>query len=136
MTTEMNDTPPGWKLVPVEPTEAMIDRFVSRALCVSVSGDGGWSGYGRSQWSAMLAASPEPPARHLPSREEIAEVISPHAFRAYNRLIEYSLREGDSQIEAAGYADRTYGRDIAYALSKADAILSLLRGDTENGGEG
>lgn len=37
-----------------EPSPAMLDRFVSRALCVSVSGDGGWSEYGRNQWATML----------------------------------------------------------------------------------
>lgn len=37
-----------------EPSPAMLDRFVSRALCVSVSGEGGWSEYGRNQWAAML----------------------------------------------------------------------------------
>ena len=37
-----------------EPSPAMLNRFVSRALCVSVSGDGGWSEYGRNQWATML----------------------------------------------------------------------------------
>lgn len=56
-----SDVPEGWVLVPVEPTEEMIDRFVSRALCVSVHGDGGWSKYAREQWSAMLSAVPALP---------------------------------------------------------------------------
>lgn len=50
--------PAGYVMVPTEPTEAMIDRFVSRALCVSVHGDGGWSNYAREQWLAMIAAAP------------------------------------------------------------------------------
>lgn len=40
-----------------EPTETQIDRFVSRALCVSVAGDGGWSEYARQQWQAMIDAA-------------------------------------------------------------------------------
>jgi D-alanyl-D-alanine dipeptidase len=40
----------------MEPSSAMIDRFVSRALCVTVHGDGGWSNYAREQWTAMLSA--------------------------------------------------------------------------------
>ena len=40
-----------------EPTPAMLDRFVSRAPCVSVHGDGGWSNYGREQWRTMLSAA-------------------------------------------------------------------------------
>lgn len=47
----------GFVVVPREPTEAMIDRFVSRALNVSVHGDGGWSNYAREQWAAMLKAA-------------------------------------------------------------------------------
>jgi len=37
-----------------EPSPAMIDRFVSRALQVSVSGEGGWSRYAVGQWQAMI----------------------------------------------------------------------------------
>lgn len=56
------------------PTETMIDRFVSRALCVSVHGDGGWSQYAAEQWRAMIDAAlypfPEraPPARSTSTR--------------------------------------------------------------------
>ena len=50
----------GYVLVPREPTEAMVDRFVSRALCVSVHGEGGWSNYAREQ-SRFLAAAPSAP---------------------------------------------------------------------------
>lgn len=41
----------------LEPTPAMIDRFVSRALCVSIHGDGGWSNYAREQWQTMVQAA-------------------------------------------------------------------------------
>jgi len=45
--------PEGWKLVPVEPTEAMLDR----------GGEAVENGYfGDRVWSDMLAAAPEPPA--------------------------------------------------------------------------
>lgn len=37
-----------------EPTPAMIDRFVSRALQVSIHSEGGWSDYARNQWQAMI----------------------------------------------------------------------------------
>lgn len=37
-----------------EPSEGMVDRFVSRALCVSVDGEGGWSEYARNQWQTMI----------------------------------------------------------------------------------
>jgi len=40
-----------------EPTPAMLDAFVSRALQVSIDGEGGWSAYGRNQWQAMLDAA-------------------------------------------------------------------------------
>lgn len=44
----------GFAIVPIEPTPAMIDRFVSRALQVSIHGEGGWSEYARNQWKQML----------------------------------------------------------------------------------
>jgi len=47
----------GLAIVPLEPTPAMIDSFVSRALQVSVSGEGGWSEYARNQWKQMVAAA-------------------------------------------------------------------------------
>lgn len=65
----MSAVPKGWKLVPIEPTDAMIDRFVSRALCVSVHGEGGWSNYARQQWAAMLAGAPDAPSRLSSQRE-------------------------------------------------------------------
>ena len=40
-----------------QPSEAMLDRFVSRALCVSVHGEGGWSDYARGQWQTMIQAA-------------------------------------------------------------------------------
>jgi len=40
-----------------EPTPAMLDAFVSRALQVSIDGEGGWSNYGRNQWQAILDAA-------------------------------------------------------------------------------
>lgn len=39
------------------PTEAMIDRFVSRALQVSIGGGYTWSDYARDQWKAMIAGA-------------------------------------------------------------------------------
>jgi hypothetical protein len=48
----------GWVMVPVEADKAMLDAFVSRALQVSIQGEGGWSEYGRNQWQQMLAARP------------------------------------------------------------------------------
>lgn len=47
----------GFAIVPVEPTEAMVDRFVSRALQVTISDEGSWSNYARNQYKAMLKAA-------------------------------------------------------------------------------
>jgi hypothetical protein len=48
------EVPQGWKLVPVEPTEAMIDAAIERGA----AGD-----YNEGIWAAMLAAAPsQPPA--------------------------------------------------------------------------
>jgi hypothetical protein len=42
-----------------EPTPAMIDRFVSRALQVSLGGGYTWSDYARDQWATMITAALE-----------------------------------------------------------------------------
>lgn len=47
----------GLAIVPIEPTSAMIDRFVSRALQVSIHGEGGWSEYACNQWKQMVSAA-------------------------------------------------------------------------------
>lgn len=61
--SEQNTTvPPGWKLVPVEPTEAMLTDMhdAVRILCepdylsATITND-------RDVWAVMLAAAPEPP---------------------------------------------------------------------------
>jgi len=46
----------GFVIAPIEPTPAMLDAFVSRALQVPIQGEGGWSEYGRNQWQQMLTA--------------------------------------------------------------------------------
>ena len=43
--------PPGWKLVPIEPTREMIDAYMAM---------NGRFQSARSDWAAMLAASPQP----------------------------------------------------------------------------
>lgn len=40
-----------------EPTPAMIDRFVSRALQVQIGGGYTWSDYARDQWQTMIDAA-------------------------------------------------------------------------------
>ena len=46
----------GFVIVPRDLTPEMVDRFVSRALCVSIHGDGGWSNYAMEQWKTMIEA--------------------------------------------------------------------------------
>src|SRR3546814_1342269 len=47
------------RVVPVQPTEAMLDRAVAFALCVSLSGSYGWTQYMRDLWARFLD-EPEP----------------------------------------------------------------------------
>lgn len=49
LSTTISSVPPGWKLVPVEPTQAMMDAMQS-------------SGWLPGCYRAMLAAAPQPPA--------------------------------------------------------------------------
>ena len=48
-----NMAPAGWKLVPVEPTKEMLDAYVRLQVRFNSA---------RSDWAAMLAAAPQPPA--------------------------------------------------------------------------
>ena len=48
--------PEGYVLVPVEPTEAMIDAGVYVAMAASVHGNGGWNKYMRGLYKALLSA--------------------------------------------------------------------------------
>lgn len=54
-------TPQGWKLAPVEPDSAMLDRAVAFALNVSLSSEYRWTDYMKDLWATMLAGSPPPP---------------------------------------------------------------------------
>lgn len=79
---------------------------------------------------ALLAASPEPRGRHLPSREEIAVTIQ--------RIEESGVRipDGYADGHVAGVARIDHSEVSDWSAFMADRILSLLRGDTANGGEG
>lgn len=52
--------PDGLVLVPVEPNDDMLDRAVSFALNVQISGDYTWTAYMRDLWARMLSAAPKP----------------------------------------------------------------------------
>lgn len=67
--------PPGWKLVPVEPTPEMIDAYVSNHERFQSA---------RSDWTAMLAAAPQPaiPPDHVAVPRELLERVS-HSLGAF-----------------------------------------------------
>ena len=48
---------PGYVLVPVEPTDEMLDAGVAMALNVTITGQGGWTNYIRGLYKQMLAAA-------------------------------------------------------------------------------
>ena len=51
--------PEGYVLVPIEPTEAMIDMGVAVAFAASVHGKGGWNNYMKALYRAFIAAAQE-----------------------------------------------------------------------------
>ena len=53
-TTPPQTVPPGWKLVPVEPTQQMIRAY-------DPSGSMAGASWGKRQWLAMIAAAPKAP---------------------------------------------------------------------------
>lgn len=52
--------PEGFALVPITPSDAMLDRAVAFALNVSVRSDYNWTAYMRDVWARMLSAAPQP----------------------------------------------------------------------------
>lgn len=49
-----------WQLVPVEATGEQCKAFTDLALHGDVLSEGGWHGYARNQYTAMLSAAPAP----------------------------------------------------------------------------
>lgn len=78
--------PEGWRLVPVEPTPEMLDVAVSHALCVSISGDYGWSAYMRDVWSRMLTSAP--PAPSVGGWVELTDEDRERAMRSMPDMLE------------------------------------------------
>lgn len=66
--------PGGWKLVPIEPTSAMLDAGVAMALQVSVHGQGGWSKYIAALYAQLLKAAPQASAEQ-PKKNGITQVM-------------------------------------------------------------
>lgn len=58
--------PDGWKLVPVEPTQEMLDAYIHMQGRFSSA---------RSDWAAMLAAAPQPPALEQQVEQEPVAVV-------------------------------------------------------------
>ncbi len=59
------------------------------------------------------------------SREDVARIIDPHAFKCWQASYDYCIKEGDSEAVARDIADRWHKPDMDAALAKADQILSL-----------
>jgi len=49
--------PEGYALVPMKPTEQMLDHAVSFALNVGPAQSGGWTEYARRMWETMVIAA-------------------------------------------------------------------------------
>lgn len=98
-------------VVPVEPTEAMLAAATREGLDgPGVSSEtGGWHGYYRRVWTAMLSASPVMPVEER--RLEIAEIVDPRAW-----AVEIGRLNDSIDLEARR----------CESLAKADAILSAL----------
>ena len=96
---ERGRVPEGWKLVPVESTDAMLDVAVSFALCVQISGEYGWSRYMADVWRRMYSAAPSAPAAPVePSEVPLPEPWPPGVY------LDCQMREYGDAREAVGYA--------------------------------
>jgi len=59
-------------------------------------------------------------------REAVARIIEPHAFKMWHGQYHHCIKNGDDEDFAKRCADSSYKAECDEALTKADAILSLL----------
>lgn len=62
--------PQGWKLVPVEPTEAMCNPNKATDAVAKMAAK-----YRREAWAYMLAAAPEAPAQTIPAELDVRRIL-------------------------------------------------------------
>jgi hypothetical protein len=59
-------------------------------------------------------------------REAIARIINPLAFKSWQSLYDYGVRQRDTEAEARETADWAHKKDCDEALAKADQIIATL----------
>ena len=91
--------PEGWKLVPVEPTEAMLHAGNSAIENWGVDANGS------STYRAMLAAAPQPPVVEQPQVEQ-EPVAWMHQCRKKPELVKLSFKKREPALAASGYKAR------------------------------
>jgi hypothetical protein len=140
--------PVGWKLVPMEPTQAML-----RAATEHSANCGGMAS-GRSYYAAMLAASPTPPAEQPAAQSmqaalkaapgepgwwrkradeietQVALTGSPEAMRCYTdmRTLLQAAAEAAPQQEAQELVKCSYG-DSGYACCEGGPCKAEVHND-------
>jgi hypothetical protein len=78
----------GWVMVPTMPTDTQLDRAVSFALNVQISGSYNWTMYMRDVYLRMLSAAPKAPQQvsntpqdgGLPEQRDLLRVYVEHGF--------------------------------------------------------
>ena len=99
--------PQGWKLVPVEPTRAMLDAYVnSNQLFHSAISD----------WKVMLATAPEAPAQPIPPQWREAMKVAREALHDLVPMVEAMLMiHGTPEPGSVGHKARA-------AIAQLDAL--------------
>lgn len=59
-------------------------------------------------------------------RERVAEIVNPNAHKAWLSLRDYCIRQGDDELTAIDFADKTHGPDVEKARATADAIIPII----------
>ena len=116
--------PEGYKLVPIEPSNEMLERAVAFALNVQLSGNYGWTQYMLDLWATMLVAYQTGDVKDsLVPREAPAEWI----VSLDGRSIQSTDFTHDVMLTISGDFEsddqrRAYSRQLAEKLSKAKSI--------------
>ena len=109
----------GWKMVPVEPTEAMIAAWASAdAESAGMTDDEANAAWCRADWSAMLAASPPAPAD--------ASDFSPHRW---TEIISNGLGANNAGCWRCGALSEVLARVLSLSGHDAKVIQGKANGE-------
>ena len=117
------------KLVPTEPTGAMLDRAVAFALNVSISSEYGWTDYMRDRWARMISDAASVPEGCTPADAQKLREAN-HRLADENRELRVDAARYRAWRRVAVTNDTRFARRMRLALPE-EARTGIPRWPTE-----